>query len=261
VIELSVRGVLLDIEGTTSSIRFVYDEMFPYVRRELAGFLDANWNGLPVMRARQQLARDAEQAGAGPPPRPDDRDWVVAEVHRLMDADAKSTGLKELQGLIWQRGFESGELRAHLFDDVAPALHTWHAAGLSVRIYSSGSIAAQKLFFGHTALGNLLPLFDGHYDTTIGPKKAAASYQSIALDWDLPAEAILFLSDVPAELDAASAADMQTVLVRRPGNAEVDVASDHRSIRLFAELALCADHQPGGLLLDANGNEPQESSL
>src|SRR5262249_52930599 len=146
-------------------------------------------------------------------------DVVCKEVTRLMDADAKATGLKQLQGLIWQRGFESGELKAHVFDDVPPALTAWNAAGKDVRIYSSGSVQAQKLFFGHTIAGNLLPQFRGHYDTTTGPKKEADSYRRIAADFKLPPSDILFLSDIVAELDAARAAGLKTALCIRPGNA------------------------------------------
>ena len=161
---------------------------------------------------------------------------VVAEVTRLMNADAKTTGLKHLQGLIWKGGFESGELKAHVFDDVAPALRTWRQNGVGIRIYSSGSVAAQKLFFGHTEVGDLLELFDGHYDTTTGPKREAASYRAIAKQWPLPAAQIVFLSDVPEELDAAGAAGMQTVLCRRPGNADVPDDVAHPVIESFTDV-------------------------
>src|SRR5262245_16191046 len=158
---------------------------------------------------------------------------VCKEVTRLMDADAKTTGLKQLQGLIWQGGFESGELKAHVYDDVPPALTCWGAAGQHVRIYSSGSIKAQKLFFGHTIAGNLLPQFHGHYDTTTGPKKEAESYRKIAAEFKLPPAEVLFLSDVVAELDAAHDAGMQTTLVIRPGNAEPPAGHSHPAITTF----------------------------
>jgi enolase-phosphatase E1 len=140
-------------------------------------------------------------------------------VLRLMDADAKATGLKQLQGLIWKSGFESGELKAHVYEDVPPALESWTAAGKDVRIYSSGSVQAQRLFFGHTIAGDLLPRFRGHYDTTTGPKKEAESYRKIAAAFGLPLTAILFLSDIVTELDAAREAGLATALVVRPGNA------------------------------------------
>ncbi len=245
----SARGILLDIEGTTSSISFVYDVMFPYVRKHLTFEVFANWLEPEYIRAFHAIARDAghqsldawlktQGLSRDNPLRA--ADLVCKEVVRLMDADSKATGLKELQGLIWKSGFESGELLAHVYDDVPPALAAWNAAGQDVRIYSSGSAAAQQLFFGHTTAGNLLPHFRGHYDTTTGPKKEAASYRAIAADFKLPPAEILFLSDVVAELDAAREAGMQTALVIRPGNAldQTSCGEPHRTIASFAEIKL-----------------------
>lgn len=226
------RGILLDIEGTTSSVSFVYDVMFPFVRRELDRYLDAHWGQPPLAAACRQIARDANQDA-----RADDRTWIRGEVLRLMDGDVKATGLKQLQGLIWEDGFNSGELKAHVYDDVPPALRDWHSRGISLRIYSSGSIQAQKLFFGHTIAGNLLPLLSGHYDTTTGPKKEAASYRTIAADFGLPASEILFFSDVVAELDAARAAGMQTALVIRHGNTAAAAGHGHAEIASFAQIS------------------------
>ena len=160
------------------------------------------------------------------------------EVLRLMDSDVKSTGLKALQGLIWRSGFESGEMRAHIYEDVLPAIQSWNDAKCDVRIFSSGSIAAQKLFFGHTVVGNMLHLFRGHYDTTTGPKKEVGSYLTIAKDFGLPPTQILFLSDVLAELEAAHAAGMLTCLCKRPGNAEVAAGHGHPEITSFAQIEL-----------------------
>ena len=228
------RGILLDIEGTTSSVSFVYDVMFPFVRRELDRCLAAHWGQPPLAAACRQVARDASQDSRG-----DDRGWVRGEVLRLMDGDVKATGLKQLQGLIWEDGFHSGELKAHLYDDVPPALREWHGRGISLRIYSSGSIQAQKLFFGHTIAGNLLPLLSGHYDTTTGPKKEASSYRTIAADFGLAPAEILFLSDVAAELDAARAAGIQTALVRREGNAPA-AAGQHPELTSFAQIEIAS---------------------
>ena len=226
------RGILLDIEGTTSSVSFVYDVMFPFVRRELDRYLDSHWGRSPLADACRQIARDAGQVALA-----DDRNWIRAEVLRLMDGDVKATGLKQLQGLIWEAGFECGELKAHVYDDVPPALRDWHSRGISIRIYSSGSIQAQKLFFGHTVAGNLLPLLSGHYDTTTGPKREASSYRAIAKDFGLSPSDILFLSDVVAELDAARAAGMVTALVVRPGNAEAPAGHGHPTITSLSEIA------------------------
>jgi enolase-phosphatase E1 len=226
-----MRGILLDIEGTTSSISFVYDVMFPFVRRELERYVAAHWGEPALMSAVEQMARDANL------PNFEDQASVAKHVLWLMDSDVKATGLKQLQGLIWEDGFNSGELKAHLYDDVAPAIAAWNAAGIDVRIYSSGSVQAQQLFFGHTIHGNLLSQLRGHYDTTTGGKKEPTSYVKIAVDFGLPPGEILFLSDVPAELDAARSAGMRTALVVRPGNAEVKEPG-HEVVRSFAEVKL-----------------------
>ena len=240
-----VRGMLLDIEGTTSSISFVYDVMFPFVRRELQSYLAAHWDDALCLIARDKIAQEAGHASffswvkaKNAPAESAQPALVIAEVLRLMNADVKSTGLKQLQGLIWEQGFHSGELLAHVYDDVAPALRAWRERGLDLRIYSSGSIQAQKLFFGHTVAGNLLPLFSGHYDTTTGAKREASSYEQIASAFELPAAHIVFVSDVVPELDAARAAGMQTALVLRTGNAAVTAGHGHRGIHSFAELRL-----------------------
>lgn len=238
-----VRGILLDIEGTTSSVSFVYDVMFPFVRRELGRYLNANWGSPELSAACDQIARDAGQesfvawaATSSAPDAPSQQQLVSAEVTRLMDGDVKATGLKHLQGLIWESAFRSGEMRAHVYEDVPWALRRWNEAGIVTRIYSSGSTQAQKLFFGHTTAGDLLTFLSGHYDTTTGPKKEAESYGKIAREFGIPAEAILFVSDIVAELDAARAAGMQTALALRPGNAAVSAGHGHREIRSFDEV-------------------------
>jgi len=228
---LAVQGVLLDIEGTTSSVSFVYDVMFPFARRELDAYLNKAWRTPECRAACEQIARDAGDESLAA-----NRDAVRDEVMRLMDGDIKATGLKQLQGLIWERGFQSGELLSHVYDDVPPALLRWNGSGLDVRIYSSGSIQAQKLFFGHTEFGNLLPQFRGHYDTTTGSKREAGSYTTIAAAFELPPSDVAFLSDVTAELDAARTAGMQTVLVLRPGNKPVDEGHGHKVISSFTQV-------------------------
>jgi enolase-phosphatase E1 len=222
-IEFQGRLLLLDIEGTVSNLAFVHETLFPYARKEAGEFLSKN-SGRPEVRAAlEQMARDAgADSFATWCPHPDGSpaavEWVIARVHALMDADAKQTGLKQLQGMIWARGYQEGLLKAHLFPDVPPALASWKRAGLGVRIYSSGSVAAQKLFFRFSVAGDLTSLLDGFYDTTTGPKREVQSYRAITSDTGLAPDQILFLSDVPAELDAAAAAGMKTALVVRPGN-------------------------------------------
>ena len=164
---IQAQGILLDIEGTTSSIDFVYDEMFPFVRDTLSSYLSENWGSPALQSCLEKIAADVDQ---------DPKNWlsgtpeqqqatVAKAVIGMMDADVKATGLKEIQGMIWKSGFQTGQLVAHLFDDVAECIQEWKAQGLDVRIYSSGSIAAQKLFFAHSIAGDLLDQFSGHYDT------------------------------------------------------------------------------------------------
>jgi len=226
-----VRGLLLDIEGTTSSISFVHDVMFPYVLLRLDTFLASEFERPDVRAACEQMAIDAgyptlELWSAAPQQQPLSQ-LIAGEVRRLMASDVKATGLKALQGLIWAGGFHSGELAAHVYPDVLPAIERWRAAGLDVRIYSSGSVAAQRLFFGHVAeVGDCLHLFTGHYDTTIGSKKEADSYRRIAEDWGLLPAEIMFVSDIAAELRAAQAAGLQTCASVRPGNAALPADFD-----------------------------------
>ena len=239
-ISFQCDSVLLDIEGTTSSISFVYDVMFPYVRENLDSFLVKNWSDPSFQQCLPLLSLDMNQPSCeewlgGEPER--QREAVRAAVIELMDADVKATGLKKIQGLVWKDGFETGEIVSHLFDDVAPAIRKWHENGIPVRIYSSGSVGAQLLFFGHTCDGNLLPLICGHYDTQVGGKREAASYLAIASDIQVSPGSVLFISDVIAELEAAKTAGMQTCLSLRPGNKPVDCGG-FDAIGSFSELAL-----------------------
>lgn len=243
-IEFTGRVILLDIEGTTSSVRFVYDEMFPYIRRELAEFLDHHAADAKVLAAAKQIALDGgksslkELVGSDDLQPDEAQQRLTAEVIRQMDADLKATGLKELQGQAWEAGFKSGELQAHVYDDVPGSLRKWKEAGKELRIYSSGSVQAQLLFFGHTIAGNLLPLLAGHYDTTIGSKREASSYQNIVADIGCSPAEVLFLSDITAELDAARAAGLKTALLLRPGNAPQSNEQKHPAIKTFEEIAV-----------------------
>jgi enolase-phosphatase E1 len=236
----NVRGVLLDIEGTTSSIEFVHRVMFSFVLEHLDSFLHENFADIEVAQAVDQMARDAGfaslehwVAGQGGPP----HRRVKEEVARLTAENSKATGLKMLQGLVWRGGFESGQLKAHVFPDVVPAIQCWREQGKDIRIYSSGSIVAQKLFFGHVdSYGDCLHLFSGHYDTTIGGKKQSESYQRIAENWGLAASEILFISDVAEELIAAQQAGYKTLASDRPGNQELPEDFDAFRVRSFSEI-------------------------
>jgi enolase-phosphatase E1 len=251
-ISITVRGILLDIEGTTSSIKFVRDVLFPYARKNLRTFLNAHWDHSALPEVRESMAHDAGfdrfeewysskhgfSALTESAKERECKEIIIGEAEKLMDRDAKSTGLKELQGLIWEDGYHSGELKAQVYDDVVPALTAWRTAGADVRIYSSGSVHAQQLFFGHSDKGNLLHLFSGHYDTHIGGKKEANSYRQIAAEYGLPAGSIAFFSDVVDELEAARGAGMQAILVVRPGNAAAPSGVNFPRIQSFGEVEL-----------------------
>jgi len=225
---LGIRGVVLDIEGTTTPIAFVYDVLFPYARTHLRAFLETRGTSGLLAEVDRQLREEhaADVArGDSPPPLPADvssGNAVDLEpyVIWLMDRDRKSPGLKLLQGMIWQRGFADGTLRGEIFPDVAPALDRWHARAIDVAIYSSGSVLAQRLIFGHTPAGDLTPRISQFFDATIGPKRSADSYRHIASELHRSPDELLFLSDVHAELLAASAAGFKTMLCVRPGNPE-----------------------------------------
>jgi enolase-phosphatase E1 len=221
---VSARGILLDIEGTTTPIAFVYDVLFPFARTHAAELLATA--DLNTLRAEY----DADTArGLQPPP------WSsgpVRYLHWLMDQDRKSAALKELQGRIWQQGYANGLLHGEVFPDVPPALERWKRQGVDIRIYSSGSVLAQRLLFSTTRSGDLTGFLSGYFDTTTGPKTEAASYRSIAGAFALPPRDLLFISDVTRELDAAAAAGVGTLLCIRPGNAP-QPANDYEAIHDF----------------------------
>jgi enolase-phosphatase E1 len=235
-----VRGVLLDVEGTTTSISFVYDVLFPYAAARLDAAC-AERSAEPEVAAalaRLRAEHAAEAAGgarAAPPPFGNGAPYA----RYLMAHDRKSTGLKALQGLIWEEGYQRGDLRGHVFADVPPALAAWRAAGLRLRVFSSGSVRAQRLLFGHSELGDLVGFFEGFHDTETGPKLAPRSYQAIGAAFGLPAAALLFLSDTVGELDAAAAAGFQTGRLDRPGNRQQPASTHpaHPVYTSFAELA------------------------
>lgn len=226
-ITFSGRMILLDIEGTVSPLAFVHEVMFPYARERAGAYLAAHWSAAVIA----QLAQDAGVTAFATPAE------AEAAVHRLMDADAKVSGLKQLQGLIWEEGFKNGELCSSLFDDVPTALLEWRRMELGIRIYSSGSVHAQRLFFAHTQSGDLTVHLSGYYDTTTGSKKESTSYTTIATDCGLTPERILFVSDVVEELNAARNAGMLTALAVRPGNKPAP-PNDHPAITSLSEIAL-----------------------
>jgi enolase-phosphatase E1 len=201
------RTILTDIEGTTSSISFVKDVLFPYARRALPDFVRAHGGEPEVRYWLDQAAVDAGSVC---------QDEVLVEVLQgWIDQDRKHPALKALQGMIWADGYASGEYAAHVYPDAVDALRAWKAAGHPLLVYSSGSVAAQKLLFGHSTAGDLRPLFSGYFDTAVGGKREAGSYRKVLDALGLTGAEVLFLSDVVEELDAAREAGMDTVLVDR----------------------------------------------
>jgi enolase-phosphatase E1 len=206
---MAIAAVVTDIEGTTTSVSFVYDVLFPYARSHLPGYVRTHAAALAGLLGKVRHAEADPSL---------DLDGCIASLLRWMDEDRKETPLKTLQGMIWQQGYEEGGFTGHLYADVAPCLRLWKAQGIALHVYSSGSVAAQKLLFGHSDAGDLTPLFSGWFDTRFGGKKNAASYDRIATQIGAPPATILFLSDNPDELSAASTAGLAVMGLERPGN-------------------------------------------
>ncbi|MDX5983854.1 acireductone synthase [Sphingomonas echinoides] len=204
-----MKAILTDIEGTTSSIAFVAEVLFPYARAHLADYVAAH----PAETA--PILAEVAVTEPGDP---------VATLLRWIDEDRKATPLKALQGMIWADGYASGAFRGHIYPDAVAGLQRWHAAGIALYVFSSGSVPAQKLLFGHSDAGDLTPLFSGYFDTTTGPKREAASYAKIAEAIGIAPADVLFLSDTPEEIAAAHGAGMAARLIDRAGGAG-DIAS------------------------------------
>jgi enolase-phosphatase E1 len=266
-----IRGILLDIEGTTTPIAFVHEVLFSYARSQVRNYLVEHFGstdpgsqpGVPggaaplgwqtgsplgvvdldadFAQLHEEHAADLKQ-NLRPPalvdgPRGAKIDSIVAYVGWLMDRDRKSTGLKSLQGKIWRQGYLDGTLKAQLFSDVAPALERWRRSGLKISIFSSGSSLAQKLLFAHTEAGDLTRFISNYFDTTVGSKTDVESYRQIAAALVLPATEVLFISDVVSELDAANAAGMQTLLCVRPSNQSQSLPARYQIIQSFKEIS------------------------
>jgi enolase-phosphatase E1 len=227
---IHARAVLVDIEGTTSTIAFVHEVLFPYADEHLDAYVAAHRDDPVVAHA---LLDAAQMAGL----EPEAGDAaVLAHLHAWIAEDRKATPLKTLQGLIWAEGYAQNGLRGHVYPDAAAGLRRWHAAGLRLYVYSSGSVEAQRVLFANSVHGDLTPLFSGNFDTTVGPKRASASYAVIADVIGVPPHDIVFLSDVDAELDAARKAGMQTMRLLRPADTAAGATTAHPSAGSFDEL-------------------------
>lgn len=223
-----IQAIVTDIEGTTSPIDFVHKTLFPYAKQHLRRYLQTHTDDAEVTT---QIAEVAKLEG-----RPLSLDETADVLERWIDEDRKITPLKALQGLIWAQGYADGALSGHVYADTPVYLRRWHAAGKRLYVYSSGSVAAQKLIFGHSDAGDLTPLFSGYFDTRIGAKREAAAYQAILAELGLPGEAVLFLSDIGEELDAARAAGLKTWQLIRDDKAKPFPA--HPQARDFSEVSV-----------------------
>ncbi|XP_002741374.1 enolase-phosphatase E1-like [Saccoglossus kowalevskii] len=254
---VNVKAIILDIEGTTTPITFVKDVLFPYIREHLEKYIKTNWNEKDVKEdvdaLRKQAKADHDIDGAVPIPDSFDpscqkevisvQDAVIKNVLWLMDADRKITALKQLQGHMWRSGYENGVLKGQVYDDVVPAIKHWILSGRKVYIYSSGSVEAQKLLFGYSEKGDLLELFSGFFDTVIGAKIEEDSYRRIAKEIDYKENEILFVTDVAREARPCRKAGLKTIIVVRPGNAELteDEINEFLTIHSFQELVSSED--------------------
>lgn len=225
---MTTTAILTDIEGTTTDIHFVHRVLFPYAYDKLEPYLRAHADE-PAVRAILDQARDElGQADA-------DLDTLISAFRGWIEQDRKVTPLKTLQGLIWVQGYEQGDFRGHLYEDAYRHLQRWHDQGIGLYVFSSGSVKAQQLLFGHSDYGDLTPLFRGYFDTTTGPKRDADAYRKIVAAIGCPAGEVLFLSDVTAELDAAREAGLRTCLLARDGGPE---SGDHPVATRFDDITL-----------------------
>ena len=227
-----IRAILLDIEGTTTPIDFVHKTLFPFAKARTAGFVQENLAGLKF-EIGQLAAEHAADTDYSSELRIDSPNSVAEYLKFLIDQDRKSTPLKTIQGMIWEKGYESGGLVSEVFADVPTAIKRWKDAGKSIAIFSSGSVLAQRLIFRYSNEGDLTQFIDKYFDTNTGPKREAESYRKIAEELEFEANEIIFVSDIPAELDAARSAGMQTALSVRKGNAEITEDHTHRTIQNF----------------------------
>lgn len=224
-----IRVIVTDIEGTTSSISFVHEVLFPYARAHLAKFVRAHQHQPAV--AGQLRAVMREVGGEL------DTEAAIAQLLAWIAEDKKITPLKALQGMIWESGYKNGDFTGHVYADAVRSLRHWHEAGIKLYLYSSGSMHAQQLLFGYSDMGDLTPLFSGYFDTRIGNKREVTSYRAIVEELGVDATGILFLSDIKEELDAAQRAGMQTCWLMRERAAPKQDAA-HPQVADFGAIVL-----------------------
>ncbi len=223
-----IKAIITDIEGTTTSLSFVKDVLFPYARTKLPDYVRQHESEPEIKRL---LVDTCNEAGIG-----FDTEGAIIQLISWLDQDKKITPLKALQGLIWEAGYQQGDFKGHLYPDAISGLKAWHTLGILLYVYSSGSVLAQKLLFGHTDAGDLVPLFSGFFDTNVGAKKEADSYRKISAEIGLSAENILFLSDIKEELDAARDAGYMTYWLKRDNI--IDNHAQHRQVISFENIVI-----------------------
>lgn len=223
-----IKAVVTDIEGTTSSLSFVKDVLFPYAREHIGDYLRRHAAQDTIAPLLDDVRREAGEAL--------DLEGIIAQLQQWIDQDRKIPVLKTLQGLLWETGYRQGDFQGHLYADAKQQLQQWQAQGIRLYVYSSGSVYAQKLLFAHTPYGDLTPLFSGYFDTQVGAKTEPASYQNIITAIGAKANEILFLSDIGAELDAARSAGMQTIWLVR--DQTTDKAAAHPQVQSFNDITL-----------------------
>lgn len=221
-----IRAIVTDIEGTTSDIQFVHQVLFPYARQHLAAYVRENHADENVAAALNAVREESAAPQAS-------LEELITTLTNYIDQDRKSPGLKALQGMIWRAGYVDGQFTGHLYPDVLPAFERWQQNGIGLYVYSSGSVAAQKLLFGYSDEGDLTSLFSGYFDTGVGAKREAQSYRNIAEKIGLAPASLLFLSDIHQELDAAADAGWHTVQLIR---GEADNASRHHQVNDFSQI-------------------------
>lgn len=223
---MNYRAIITDIEGTTSRISFVTDVLFPYAAKHLPDFIRQQQHEPDVASELDAVRKLIDEPTAG-------IERCIGHLLQWLAADQKVTPLKTLQGMVWAEGYKSGDFKGHIYPDVAAKLADWHRLGIQLYVYSSGSVAAQQLLFQHSDFGDLTPLFSGYFDTRIGAKRDVSAYAAILQQLQIPPRQVLFLSDIIAELDAASQLGIATVQLIREGQSagKHQTASDFNQVQ------------------------------
>lgn len=223
-----IKAIVTDIEGTTSSLSFVKEVLFPYAREHIGDYVRGHAEQGKMTALLDDVRREAGEDL--------DLEGVITQLEQWIDQDRKIPALKTLQGLLWEAGYQQGDFQGHIYEDAKQKLEQWQREGIRLFVYSSGSVYAQKLLFGHTKYGDLNTLFNGYFDTQVGAKTETASYQKIINAVGCEADEVLFLSDIEAELDAARAAGMQTIWLVR--DSAPDKKATHLQVKDFNDISI-----------------------